>query len=309
VKILRNRGNGFTLLELLAVLAVVAVLAVMLLPATASTKPNSQAFQCQNNQRQITLAWLMYAEDNRDVLAPNDFPFTTAYRTANSLVQFTMRNWAVGTMEQASDAGSPSELIGTNTVLSAYVTNPAVFHCPADNYINVFSHGLNARSYSMNSAVGTIWYSYFSAGSPPPNGTPKVGSAVQGGWLPGAAYNQNQAAWLTYGKLTSFTKPGPANTFVFIDENPYSINDGSIAMSALAASGETYLIDWPAANHDGASCISFADGHVVTHKWLDARTFTPQGIVVPGQGSTKSTLQTPDDPDCFYLAPITSAAR
>jgi Tfp pilus assembly protein FimT len=41
--------------ELLIVLATVAVLAVMLLPAIAGTKPSSQAFQCLENQRQLTL--------------------------------------------------------------------------------------------------------------------------------------------------------------------------------------------------------------------------------------------------------------
>jgi prepilin-type N-terminal cleavage/methylation domain-containing protein len=299
----RKSREAFTLVELLVVLAVVALLAVMLLPAIAATKPNSQAFQCMNNQRQITLAWLMYAEDNKDVLAPNDFPFTTAYLGYPH--QSWMRNWVVGTMEQGLDAGRSSEFTDPNSVLSAYETNAAVYRCPADNYIDPNSHGLHVRSYSMNSAVGTIWFSWFSeVGFGPPAGSP-----VQGGWLPGAAYNSAQTTWLTYGKLSSFTKPGPANTFVIMEENPQSINDGSIAMSALAAPGETFLIDCPAGNHDGASCVSFADGHVIIHKWLDGRTFTPQGIIQPGMGSTKATVQTPDNPDCFYLAPITSAAR
>jgi len=64
---------GFTLIELCVVLATVAVLAAVLLPALADTKPNSQAFQCLNNQRQIMLAWQMYAADNSDLLPPNDF--------------------------------------------------------------------------------------------------------------------------------------------------------------------------------------------------------------------------------------------
>jgi prepilin-type processing-associated H-X9-DG protein len=94
-----------------------------------------------------------------------------------------------------------------------------------------------------------------------------------------------------------------------MEENPYSINDGTIAISANAAPGNTYVIDYPAGNHDGGSCISFADGHVITHKWLDSRTITLPPPIQPGQGSTRATLQTPDNPDCFFLAPITSAAR
>jgi prepilin-type processing-associated H-X9-DG protein len=152
----------------------------------------------------------------------------------------------------------------------------------------------------MNSAVGTIWYSSF-------HGGPALGSPVQGGWLPGGAYNGNQTTWLTYGKMTSFNRPGPANTFVIMDENSYSINDASIAIPAVASAGNTYIVDYPAGNHNAAAGISFADGHVILHKWLDARTYTPQGQ--PGMGGTSSIHQSPDNPDCFYLGPITSALK
>src|SRR6516164_3998655 len=67
----KNREHGFTFVELLVVLATLAVLAVMLLPAIAGTKPNSQAFQCLENLRQLTLGWQIYAEDNSGKLAPN----------------------------------------------------------------------------------------------------------------------------------------------------------------------------------------------------------------------------------------------
>jgi prepilin-type processing-associated H-X9-DG protein len=94
-----------------------------------------------------------------------------------------------------------------------------------------------------------------------------------------------------------------------MDENPYSINDGSLAISAAASPGATYLIDFPAGNHNQAAGISFVDGHSIIHKWTDSRTYTPQGILQPGMGSTTATRQSPDDQDCFYLARITSAPR
>jgi prepilin-type processing-associated H-X9-DG protein len=159
----------------------------------------------------------------------------------------------------------------------------------------------------MNSAVGTVWNS--SSAYTGFSGDPPLGSPVKGGWLSGSSYNFWQTTWLTYGKMSSFSRPGPANTFVIMDENPYSINDGCMDISAYAAPGNTYLIDFPAGNHNGAAGISFADGHVIIHKWLDPRTFSPSFLIMPGMGSTMSTLQTPDDPDCFYLGPITSAPR
>ncbi len=308
----KTGAGGFTLVELAVVIATVAVLAALLLPALAGTKPDSQAFQCLENQRQLILAWQMYAEDNNDLLPPNDYPYTTPYARQTAATQASMRNWVVGTMESPYDSSdypathppNISELLDPNTVLSTYVTNKAVYHCPADNYIDPNSHQVHVRSYSMNSAIGTVWYS-----SSTYRGESALGSPVSGGWLSGNVYNPNQKTWLTYGKMSSFSRPGPANTFVIMDENPFSIADGSIAIPAAASPGNTYLIDFPSGNHNGAAGISFADGHVIIHKWLDARTFSPPGPIVPGQGSIMWPLQTPDDPDCFYLGPITSAPR
>ena len=285
------KTNGFTLIELVVVIATVGVLAMLLLPALASTHPDSQVFQCLNNQRQIILGWQMYAEDNSDLLPPNDYPFASAYATAANKNQ--LKNWVVGTMTSVFDATAKSELVDTNSLLSPYVTNSFVYHCPADN-ISISGHN-NVRSYSMNSAVGTIWNGYFASGI-------TLGSPVQGGWLSGSSFNANQTTWMTYGKMSSFTRPSPANTWVIIDENPNTINDGSFASSALATSGNTYLIDYASGLHGGAGGLAFADGHSIIHKWQDRRTYNPP----LGMGSTK---QTPDNPDCLYLAPLTSAPR
>jgi prepilin-type processing-associated H-X9-DG protein len=221
-----------------------------------------------------------------------------------------MKNWVCGTMEQpldifygaAASGGNPPELIDpVGTVLTPYVPSVAVYHCPADNYIDTKAKVVHPRSYSMNSAVGTTWWSFFK------NGNPKVGAPVGGEWLPGAGWTANQTTWMTYGKMSSFTIPGPANTWVILDENPYSINDASFAVSAAATPGGTYLIDFPSGYHGQAGGMSFADGHAIIHKWLDPRTYTPSGIIQPGMGSTSSTVQSPDDNDCFFLAPLTSA--
>jgi prepilin-type N-terminal cleavage/methylation domain-containing protein/prepilin-type processing-associated H-X9-DG protein len=308
------REQGFTFIELLVVLATVAILAVLLLPAIAGTKPNSQAFQCMENQRQLTLGWQMYAADNTDLLPPNDYPYTTAYYGPGTAKQAKLRNWVVGTMVVGVDAvdrayalGGVSELLDPNTLLSPYVKNRTVYRCPADNYIDPYAgNSVHVRSYSMNSAIGTIWSSSSAMGGGDPRA---LGSPVTGGWLSGAGYIGGvNPTWLTYAKMTSLTKPGPANTFIIMDENPRTINEGAINVSAAATLGNTYLIDYPTGNHNGAAAISFADGHVIVHKWQDSRTYTVTPFV-QGNLVQDATRITPDDADCFYLAPITSAHR
>jgi len=59
-----RKQKGFTLIELLVVIAIIAILMAILLPALNRVREQGKRVVCLSNLKQLTLAWIMYADEN-----------------------------------------------------------------------------------------------------------------------------------------------------------------------------------------------------------------------------------------------------
>ena len=72
----------FTLIELLIVIAIIAILAGMLLPALNNAKRSVRKTACTNNFSNFGKAYMMYSDDNKNVIMPHDNGLGAANATA-----------------------------------------------------------------------------------------------------------------------------------------------------------------------------------------------------------------------------------
>ena len=277
-----NRG-GFTLIELLVVIAIIAILAAMLLPTLAKSKQQAQGIQCISNLRQLTLGWTMYNGDNRENFPTNgnngDAPpeYTTAGPVPGSNPQWCPDDMSQGAEDPGEQVSLPWLQAG---LIYSYVGGPGPYRCPAD------------RSTYNN---GTV----YPAGG---GGTNRVRSMSMNSWInpssgAAAAYNGSGEVYRIYTKTSNLTLPGPANLWLLIDENPYSINDAYF----LEVPSYTGWVDLPASYHNDACGLSFCDGHAQIRHWTDRTVLT--AVDGGGPGSPIGTLT----PDLRWFFGVTTA--
>lgn len=142
----KSKWGGFTLIELLVVMAIISLLMGILLPALQRARGQGKQMACLSNIKQLTIAWLSYADDN-------DYKLISAYTEdypkkrdnewyADWVCDGSDPNGGIGNTEEAIESGA----------LFVYTKMVEVYKCPADRSERLRSYSI---SYSMNGEKNT----------------------------------------------------------------------------------------------------------------------------------------------------------
>jgi prepilin-type N-terminal cleavage/methylation domain-containing protein/prepilin-type processing-associated H-X9-DG protein len=232
----RQERLAFTLIELLVVIAIIGILAALLLPTLALAKEKGKRIQCLGNERQLVIAWQLYIADNNDWLVPNG----QHRNPPDTATKF----WVQGAFYDIMYNTNDKFIVDPQYALFAnYIRAPRTYLCPTDPpmLVNGGQAYPRVRSYALNAYVG---------------GTGAWDSRLPVGFMK------------IFRRQSEMVLPTPAGTFIFSDVNPKSI---CWPYFGVYMSKDSFF-NFPGSSHNQGGIISYADGHVAWHRWLDPRT-------------------------------------
>jgi len=224
-----------------------------------------------NNLRQMMVGWKMYADDHNDLLLAS---------LVNDSIKAQGRvQWVEGDFgKPANDPGhwDPQVYIAKSPLMPYIGKSFAIWRCPADFITIPNSSGVKVPRVRSNSMSQVFDW---------------------GRWLPGSKCR-------VYARSAQIVNP--VKTWVLLDEHPDSINDAACAVEfAEPTATSARIIDYPASFHNGASGLSYADGHSDIHRWKGSKikppaTGNPIQLIVDAGDSLK---------DIIWWSEFTSVAK
>jgi len=225
--------KGFTLIELLVVIAIIAVLMAILMPTLNRAREQGRRAACLSNLKQLTLAWIVYADDNDDKLVNGDtgeytsmynpgLPFDKSHYNETSWV---LKDWRTDDMNVKRTAIIDGALF-------PYCKNMKLYKCPT---------GVRGelRTYAVVDAMNCR------------------------GWteradMPGSVMLKRRSDIRR-----------PIERFVLLDDG--GVGDAHLGGWTAYVNLESWW-DPPPIRHGVGTNFSFADGHSEYWKWKDPRT-------------------------------------
>ncbi len=239
-----NKEKGFTLIELLVVIAIIALLMAILIPALHRAREQGQRAACLSNLKQLSLAWIMYADENDNKIVAG-----STGKAGENNVPAKEDGWVhwAGYSDTTSEEAQVRAI--KEGALFPYCRTAKLYQCPS---------GLRGemRTYAIVDAM---------------NGWPtKVELIIKNRMRiprPGERLVFVDEGWAT---LASWSVPYGRESWW-----------GSIVTQAGILAADNRHKDPPPVRHGGGTSFSFADGHSEYWKWVDQRTID-YGTLTPG---------------------------
>jgi len=263
-----RQGSGFTIIELLVVIAVIAVLLAIFMPVARAARERGQRTVCLGNLRQLTTAWIAYADNHDGKLVCGSAFGTTITGTGGR--RLILQGWADRAFlfpeSRADLLAHPHK-----GPLWPYLRDVDVYRCPR-------ARTGHALTYAIVVAAN--------------------GCGVEGTYIPGDITREitrfgqrvgNTVLKLT--RLTDIVSPGAAQRTVFID-------------TGQTPAGNEFYVHYlepkwkwfnpPPLQHDDGATLSMADGHAEYWKWKGRESVEMPRELMPVGDTFAEVLQGPD---------------
>jgi len=264
-----HQCRAFTLIELLVVIAILALLMAILFPVLRSARERAHRVVCLSNLRQLTFAWLAYAEDHDGKIVP-----VAGYTYKTTHGDIVREGRVYGWLGKALFLPESRAAMLENPdkgALWPYIRDVDVYRC---------SRGMARHAVTYAPVVSMN------------------GVNVGGTYVPGTGIFQKtdfgKRVGSTVLKLTNLTdiiSPGAAQRAVFID----------MGQTPTGSDFLVYYLDpkwsWhsapPIRHHEGTT-LSMADGHVEFWKWKGLETIEIPREVMDNGKYAYELLKGPD---------------